>query len=148
MQPTSSETGATRKQATKPLLKGVHCNYIPLADTARAREWYMRVLGLRAFKPDGGIMIMGSGQWLFLMESKDRPHANFTTDHWEGDNFEMFSLTFETEDIITLHESLREHGAHVEPIKDYGGCNLQFRFKDPDGNKFNVWQREAPKTQE
>lgn len=136
-----AEQTSSAKKEMQPLLKGVHCNYIPVADLERAKEWYMRVLGLRAFRPDGGILIMGSGQWLFLIESKDRPNANFTTDCWEGENFEMFSLTFETEDIVALHESLRENGAQVEPVTDYGGCGLQFRFKDPDGNKFNVWQR-------
>lgn len=123
-----------------PLLKGVLCNYIPVADMPRAKEWYTRVLGLKPRSPEGGIMIMGSGQWLFLMESKTPGNANFVTDHWEGDNFEMFSLTFETEDIIKLHQSLQANGAEVEPIVDYGGCDLQFRFKDLDGNKFNVWQ--------
>ena len=93
MQPTSSESQAEQKKVTKPLLKCVDCVYIPVADSSKAKEWYMRVLGLKAFRPDASIMIMGSGQWLFLMESKDRAHANFTTDHWEGENFEMFSLT-------------------------------------------------------
>lgn len=142
MNPSSAEqTNLLPKKEMKPLLKGVHCNYIPVADVNRAREWYMRVLGLKPRSPEGGIMIMGSGQWLFLIESKDRPNANFTTDDWEGENFEMFSLTFETEDIVALHESLRENGAQVEPVTDYGSCGLQFRFKDPDGNKFNVWQQ-------
>ena len=123
-----------------PLVKGVHCNYLPVADLARSRAWYMQVLGLMPFERNEAILIMGSGQWLFLIESKDRPNANFRTDRWEGENFEMFSLTFETEDIVTLHNSLKQHGADVEPIVDFDSCGLQFRFKDPDGNRFNVWQ--------
>lgn len=130
------------KAASQPLVKGVHCNYIPVANAKRAKEWYMRVLGLKQVRPDGGIVVMGSGQWLFLIESKDRPNANFTTADWSetDSNFEMFSLTFETENIVALHESLRQHGAEVEPITDNGPCGLQFIFKDPDGNRFNVWQ--------
>jgi glyoxylase I family protein len=31
----------------------------------------------------------------------------------------------------------------VEPLVDHGSCGLQFKFKDLDGNKFNVWQ-DAP----
>jgi glyoxylase I family protein len=52
----------------------------------------------------------------------------------------MFSLTFEVENIVQLHKSLRENGVNVEPLVDHDGCGLQFKFKDPDGNKFNVWQ--------
>ncbi|MFB9324606.1 VOC family protein [Paenibacillus aurantiacus] len=128
-------------QAEKaPLVKGVFCNYLPVSNLARARAWYMQTLGLKPFERNESILIMGSGQWIFLLESKDRPNANFMTDNWEGDNFEMFSLTFETDDIVTLHNSLRAHGAAVEAITDHGSCGLQFRFKDLDGNRFNVWQ--------
>jgi hypothetical protein len=52
----------------------------------------------------------------------------------------MFSLTFETEDIINLHAALRKSGTYVESIMDQDYCGLQFKFKDLDGNKFNVWQ--------
>lgn len=130
----------------KPLLKRVSHNYLPVTDLKRALEWYVKYLGLkhisdnRTARNDGGILILGNGQWLFLLESKSNKNANFVTDEWEGDDYEMFSLTFETEDIIKLHESLRKSGTHVDPIVDHGDCGLQFKFKDPDGNKFNVWQ--------
>lgn len=133
-------------QAIKPLLKRVSHNYLPVTDLKRALEWYVKYLGLkhisdnRTARNDGGILILGNGQWLFLLESKSNKNANFVTDEWEGDDYEMFSLTFETEDIIKLHESLRKSGTHVDPIVDHGDCGLQFKFKDPDGNKFNVWQ--------
>ncbi|WP_284638466.1 VOC family protein [Paenibacillus silviterrae] len=130
-----------KTNATKtPLVKGVLCSYLPVASLARSRAWYMQVLGLKAFDRNDSILIMGSGQWIFLIESKDRSNANFTTDSWEGKDFEMFSLTFETDNIVALHQSLEEHGAEVEPITDNGSCGLQFRFRDPDGNRFNVWQ--------
>lgn len=60
------------------------------------RQHYTKDLSRLNDFSGGGILIMGSGQWLFLMESKT--------------------------------------------IVDHGGCDLQFRFKEPDGNKFNVWQ--------
>jgi len=49
-------------------------------------------------------------------------------------------FTFETEDIVTLHQSLTRSGTEVEPVEDFGGCGLKFWFKDPDGNRFHVWQ--------
>jgi len=128
------------KAIKTPLVKGVFCNYLPVSNLVRSRAWYMQVLGLKPFERNDSILIMGSGQWIFLLESKDKLNANFTTDSWEGKDFEMFSLTFETENIVVLHNSLMEHGAEVDPITDYGSCGLQFRFKDPDGNRFNVWQ--------
>lgn len=133
-------------QEIKPLLKRVSHNYLPVTDLKSALEWYGKYLGLkhisdnRTARNDGGILILGNGQWLFLLESKGNKNANFVTDDWEGDDYEMFSLTFETDDIIKLHESLRKSGTHVESIVDHDGCGLQFKFKDPDGNKFNVWQ--------
>lgn len=128
--------------AQSPLVKGVFCSYLPVSSLDRARAWYMQVLGLKPFERNDRILIMGSGQWLFLIESKDRPNANFRTDSWEGQDFEMFSLTFETDNIVALHNALRTHDAEVEPITDNGSCGLQFRFKDLDGNRFNVWQNE------
>lgn len=142
MQKQLTDSLQTPTAARMPLVKGVLCNYLPVADLARSRTWYMQVLGLGPFERNDAILIMGSGQWLFLIESKDRPNANFMTDSWEGPDFEMFSLTFETDDIVALHGSLQKNGAEVEPIIDYGSCGLQFRFKDPDGNRFNVWQNE------
>lgn len=130
-----------QKVLQKPLLKRVHCNYLPVSDLALASGWYERNFGLKRFKPDGSIMILGDGQWLFLLESKEkRKTANFITDQWDGENYEMFSLTFEVENIIELHKRLREDGADVEPLVDHDSCGLQFKFKDLDGNKFNVWQ--------
>jgi predicted enzyme related to lactoylglutathione lyase len=133
-----------QKEATeiKSLLKRVSHNYLPVKDLKKAKEFYVKYLGLKLLRPDGNILILGNGQWLFLLESKSNKNANFVTDQWEnaGKDYEMFSLTFETDDIIKLHESLRKSGTHVESIVDLDGCGLQFKFKDLDGNKFNVWQ--------
>jgi predicted enzyme related to lactoylglutathione lyase len=127
-------------QKVGPLLKRVSHNYLPVQDIKKAIAWYTKYLGLTQV-PDGRtILALGNGQWLFLMESKTTKNANFVTDQWDGKDYEMFSLTFETDEIIKLHESLRESGTYVESIIDHGGCGLQFKFKDLDGNKFNVWQ--------
>jgi glyoxylase I family protein len=87
---------------------------------------------------------LGNGQWLFLLESKNKANANFYTDQWDGKHYEMFSLTFEVEDIVVLHQILRKSDVEVVPLTDNEGCGLQFVFKDPDGNKFNAWQNNVP----
>jgi catechol-2,3-dioxygenase len=127
-------------QEVKPLLKRVSHTYLPVSDLKQASDWYINYLGLKKFKPDGSILILGNGQWLFLLETKSNRNANFITDQWDGHDYEMFSLTFETEDIIALHAALRNSGTYVESIVDQDSCGLQFKFKDLDGNKFNVWQ--------
>ncbi|PYI52604.1 VOC family protein [Paenibacillus flagellatus] len=140
-------TTTPTKQA---LLKRIECAYVPVADPAASAAWYERVLGLKLRSPvkpgRGAIMIMGDGQWLFLLPSPGMTPLTFETTGWaEGDEpFEMFPLCFETDDIRSLYASLKEAGVWVEAdIRDEGGCGLQLDFKDPDGNKFQAWQRPA-----
>lgn len=137
-------TKTEKQQATQaPMLTRVSHNYLPVSNLELASRWYNETLGLTV-RPRGSsdpaILVLGNGQWLFLLETKEKRTANFLTDQWEGEKYEMFSLTFEVENIVEVHKRLRESGVYVEPISDQGSCGLQFKFKDPDGNKFNVWQ--------
>jgi predicted enzyme related to lactoylglutathione lyase len=136
------EQAPQQEQLRKPLLKRVHCNYLPVSDSKRASLWFEKTFGLKRLdrEPAGSIMVLGTGQWLFLLETKEKKTANFFTDQWEGGHYEMFSMSFEVENIVELHKRLREDGVEVEPLVDHDSCGLQFKFKDPDGNKFNVWQ--------
>ncbi|KIL37107.1 glyoxalase [Cohnella kolymensis] len=138
----TSQESEKQQLAQKPMLKRVLCNYLPVSSLERAAKWYEETFGLtvRKREPDGAILVLGDGQWLFLMETVDKRNANFITNQWDGENYEMFSLTFEVENIVELHKRLREHEVDVESLVDHGSCGLQFKFKDPDGNKFNVWQ--------
>ena len=89
-------------------------------------------------------MIMGSGQWLFLLPSPGGHPLHFMTTGWAegGSPFEMFPICFETDDIHALETSLRESGVWIEPeMRDEGGCGLQLNFKDLDGNKYQAWQQ-------
>lgn len=129
-----------KKSVDKPLLKRVHCNYLPVSNLEKASKWYEENFNLKRFNTEGSIMVLGEGQWLFLIETKEKRTANFITDQWDGENYEMFSLTFEVENIVGLHKKLRENGVQVEPLVDHDGCGLQFKLKDTDGNKFNIWQ--------
>lgn len=134
--------------APAPMLTRVSHNYLPVSNVEQAARWYEETFGLtvrRSGPDDGAILVLGNGQWLFLLETKEKRTANFTTDQWDGPGYEMFSLTFEVEDIVGLHKRLRESGVRVEPLADQDDCGLQFKFKDPDGNKFNVWQDVKPR---
>ncbi|GKU77407.1 VOC family protein [Paenibacillus sp. L3-i20] len=132
--------------AKPPMLKRVLCNYLPVSNVDRASKWYADTFGLTIKKrePGGAIIVLGDGQWFFLLEATNHRNANFMTNQWDGENYEMFSLTFEVGNIVELHKKLRETGVAVEPLLDLDGCGLQFKFVDPDGNKFNVWQDPKP----
>ncbi|WP_236575862.1 VOC family protein [Paenibacillus sp. USDA918EY] len=130
------------------MLKRIECAYVPVSDVPAAVGWYENVLGLKLRSPlepgRGAIMIMGSGQWLFLLPSPGGHPLRFETTGWDetGSPYEMFPLCFETDDIHALGASLKESGAWAESeIRDEGGCGLQLTFKDPDGNKFQAWQQ-------
>lgn len=132
----------------KALLKRIECAYVPVTDVAASVAWYERVLGLTLRSPvqpgRGAIMIMDSGQWLFLLPSPGGHPLHFMTTGWteDGSPFEMFPICFETDDIRALERSLRESGVWTEQeVRNEGGCGLQLTFKDPDGNKFQVWQQ-------
>jgi len=143
MAETKSNLSEERQKTQRPMLKRVLCNYLPVSDIGRATNWYEETFGLtvrRSGSEDGAILVLGNGQWLFLLESTDQRNANFTTDQWDGEGYEMFSLTFEVGDIIGLHKKLQKSEAEVGPLVDHGSCGLQFKFKDIDGNKFNVWK--------
>ncbi|GIP58936.1 VOC family protein [Paenibacillus woosongensis] len=137
----------SRKAEQKPMLKRVLCNYLPVSDLELAAKWYTEIFGLELKRrdPGGAILVLGDGQWLFLLETTEKRTANFVTSQWDGNEktYEMFSLTFEVENIVELHKKLRDSGVEVEPLMDLDSCGLQFKFKDPDGNKFNVWQDPA-----
>ncbi|MBO9606974.1 MAG: VOC family protein [Paenibacillaceae bacterium] len=124
-----------KEKIKEPLLKAVDCIYIPVADPQKAAEWYETYLGLNRVRPGGDIMLLGNGMWLFLSNSPGQT-ANFIG----GDGAVIAPFTFETDDIVKLHQSLSDSGTPVEPIEDFGGCGLKFWFNDPDGNRFHIWQ--------
>jgi len=135
----------------KALLKRIECAYLPVTDVAASAAWYERVLGLKLRSPikagGGAIMIMESGQWLFLLPTPGGHPLHFVTTGWTEDHtpFEMFPICFETDDMRALDASLRESGVWTEEeIRNEGSCGLQLNFKDPDGNKFQAWQLPVP----
>jgi glyoxylase I family protein len=134
--------------AKKALLKRIECAYLPVKDVVASAAWYERVLGLELRSPiepgRGAIMVMDSGQWLFLLPSKDGHPLHFMTTGWTEDStpFEMFPICFETDDIRAMYDSLQRSGVWTEEtVRNEGSCGLQLNFKDPDGNKFQVWQQ-------
>jgi len=116
----------------KALLKRIECAYLPVTDVTASAAWYEQVLGLTLRAPvepgKGAIMIMGSGQWLFLLPSPGGHPLHFMTTGWAegGSPFEMFPICFETDDIHALETSLRESGVWMSQrcvMKADAGCS-------------------------
>lgn len=124
-----------KEKIKNPLLHAVNCIYIPVADYEKSADWYGEYLGLNRVSPGSNIVLLGNGTWMFLCDAAGES-PNFVA----TDGTVISPFTFETEDIVTLHQSLTRGGAEVEPVEDFGDCGLKFWFKDPDGNRFHVWQ--------
>jgi|GEM_PF-683095 len=111
--------------------------YIPVSDFWKSKNWYENVLGLRW---GGYCFYLDSGPSIMLCETKDHsiPKFNFI----ERDGYEMFVITFQSRSIDQhqqFYEKLKASGVEVEGIEDRGLCGENFKFYDPDGNKFDVW---------
>jgi catechol 2,3-dioxygenase-like lactoylglutathione lyase family enzyme len=122
-----------------PLLRSLVCVYLPVSDKKRAQAWYIEKGLLRKGSHDPEL---ADGRCVFLLETRSGKTANFPTRDWgEGSSdYEMFSITFEVEDIDAAHAHMVAGGIEADPIQDNGGCEKGFTFFDPDGNRLCVWQ--------
>lgn len=126
-----------------PLVRRINSIYLPVSHKKKAVKWYEDHLGLTHPRgPESDILQLGDGTWVFLEKSITKTTANFATSGWvENGNYEMFSICFETNDAVGLHEKLQNEGVEVEELRDEGSCGIQFIFYDLDGNKFQVFQQ-------
>jgi catechol 2,3-dioxygenase-like lactoylglutathione lyase family enzyme len=111
--------------------------YIPVSDFWKSKKWYENVLGLEW---GGHCFYLDSGPSIFLCETRDHTNPNFN--YTVKDGYEMFVITFQTRSIEQhqqFYEKLKASGVEVESVEDRGLCGDNFKFFDPDGNKFDVW---------
>lgn len=119
------------------MLQAVKCIYVPVTDVFKSGEWYQNVLGLklRGIDPDGiAFMSLADGTDLLLIKTLDRQTLNFTN----ADGSESFALNFHVKDIEDFHQKLLDNGVNVLPLRDEGGCGIQFTICDPDGNLYQI----------
>lgn len=118
------------------MLEGILYNEIPVKNIKESIEWFKQVLDLEFvwYSPEEQLaqLNLPSGQMLFLVETTDETHANFTVN---GKQHNV--IGFHTKNIEKLFAHLVEHDVQVEEIvKD--GENQFFNFYDLNGNMFNV----------
>ncbi|MBP1992246.1 VOC family protein [Paenibacillus eucommiae] len=129
-----------QKANAKVGLGSIATVYVPVTDFLKSKRWYENVLGLEW---GGHCFKLDSGPTLFLVETKGhvKPKLNFIS----KDDYEMFVITFQTiniEQFNGFHERLKGSGVEVEEVENRGLCGSNFKFYDPDGNKFDVWNGE------
>ncbi|WP_018759203.1 VOC family protein [Paenibacillus terrigena] len=125
------------------LIRRVCCNYIPVTDTKKSAEWYVKHFKFNwngDAGPESSAMLYMREGAIFLIPVKDRKTLSFLTKGEDGSDFEMFTMNFEVDDesIDSLYQGLKEDGVEVTDLMDGGICGRSFHFRDLDGHKFSV----------
>lgn len=112
---------------------------VPVADIARARDFYANKLGLTPTLDEGDVLEYecGKGTWFFLFVSGGKSAGEFT------------QLAFEVDDLDAAVKLLQGNGvvfeAYGDPASVVGQTPIgrDAWFKDSEGNLLNVFQRTA-----
>ena len=112
-----------------------------VADTARSRDWYVRVLDASVYGEYGTSVVLELlGSWLLLVEGGDPTPGKPTVTFAPPDDPDRVStqLIFRVEDCWRTYELLTARGATFlhEPV-DRGG-EIRAFFRDPDGHLFEI----------
>lgn len=121
-------------------IKRIETIYLPVANPKASSEWYEKHLKLKSastveLEATQAQLALESGQFIFLIQNKDRVNANFT----EVGGEEQCSLTLQVTDFHRLYEELQVNGATITAIEDNRECGQNFYVYDLDGNKLDIW---------
>ncbi|MGA5691392.1 VOC family protein [Cytobacillus pseudoceanisediminis] len=123
-------------------LKCIPSVYIPVKNLEKSSQWWIGNFNLEfvvPLKPESeqAILKLGDGQWLHLVKTRGDQTTNFISQK-DGVEYDMFSLTFEVREIEKLYQRCVKNGVKIEGLELRKGCGINFRFYDPDGNKYDV----------
>ncbi|NLP52582.1 VOC family protein [Bacillus sp. RO1] len=110
------------------LFKRIDTVFLEVTDMPRSINWYTEVLGfsVRWHDEENGYAAIEIGETpMTLVGAGSVTPASHCL------------LNFYSSDINAAHQKLRENGALVEDVIDYGAV-LSFEFKDPDGHILGV----------
>lgn len=124
----------------KGFIKRIETIYLPVANPKASAEWYEKHLRLKAVgtvESDATQvqLLVDSGQFIFLIQSKSGVNVNFT----EIGGKEQCLLTLEATDFHHLYDELQAKGAEITAIEDHIECGKNFYLYDFDGNKIDIW---------
>jgi catechol 2,3-dioxygenase-like lactoylglutathione lyase family enzyme len=115
--------------------------YIPVADVARAREFYEKKIGLTPKEEYAGGVIYecGQGSWVFMYPSPGAGTSKASTAFWTVDNVEAEVAELKSKGVV--FEEYDSPGIKtVNSIATGGGAKTAW-FKDTEGNILAVSQR-------
>jgi lactoylglutathione lyase len=111
--------------------------FVPVSDLKRSTLWYTDVLGFEITgkdEPNATVMMMNDHKIMFcLVKSYDIQQRPFPKNDYEVEQY----FNFHTEDVEGSHRMLKEKGADVGEIENFGTMS-GFSLYDPDGNKYGV----------
>ncbi|WP_164779777.1 VOC family protein [Paenibacillus kobensis] len=121
----------------KKIVSKVSGIFIPVTDTRRSADWYIRVFGLEIIEIDeccAGLAFPGEATSINLWKV-NRPQP---TQFESSGGFLVPYYNFESFDIEYSHASLKEQGVEVQPIVNDTEGVRHFDCLDPDGNVIGI----------
>ncbi|MEG9298457.1 VOC family protein [Mangrovibacillus sp. Mu-81] len=122
----------------------VGTTYIPVSNVERAAVWYEVELGAVVnYKDEEKAILDLANQSFFLVKAEKGQTANFL----DCQGKVRFSMTFEVDGLDALHSlhmDFIDRGLVVGEIENRGHAGRNFVFRDPDGNRFDVWSELSP----
>lgn len=108
--------------------------YIPVSDLGRSAAWYEEHLGLRPVHKDPLFWELRSdnGSRVLLISN-----GNGVTSQMDYDGAPQAVYGFTVSDISAAYQDLSAKGVAVGKVSNYAGTS--FSFKDPDGNRIELW---------
>ncbi len=114
---------------TSPIKNQIRCNFIPVSDIEKAKDWYCKILDL----PTEGEIIFGH---LFILPMQGSAGIVLDSKIYAPEHvFRIPAIQFMTDDIEQSYAYMKEHNVELVTDIQYGQW---FNFKDPDGNVMMV----------
>jgi predicted enzyme related to lactoylglutathione lyase len=114
---------------------------IYVSDQARALDFYTKTLGFELLQdlpmgPDAD-----APRWIEVAPSgAQTPFILFTPPGLEGRIGGFQNIVFNSDDILTTYNDLREKGVEFSEAPSKQSWGWWAQFKDPDGNEFGLGQ--------
>jgi glyoxylase I family protein len=135
------------KTVTQPMRQGVNvfirvaALFFPASDPKASYKWYTETLG--GAVNENGQPVTEAGEEIYFIRSLTSKTYNFETPEGSSIRNMAFAM-FEVNGLERLHRQMIDQGLKVSyQILDRGGCGRQFQLYDPDGNKWDIWERQT-----
>lgn len=131
---------------TQPMREGVPAIiraaaiFFPASDPQASYRWYKETLGGPV--NEAGQPVTESGEEIYFIKSLE-PGKTYNFEA-PGNIRHLAFVMFEVNGLDKVHRRMIEQGIKVTyQIWDRGGCGRQFQLYDPDGNKWDIWERQT-----